>query len=238
MIAPSPNQSSLQTALRAFLLSVLPAGVVVIEGQDNRVVEPSTTDFVVMTAIRRERIDTDVTAFADVVFTGSITGTTLTVTSVGFGTIVAGSTLFGANVTSGTTIASLGTGAGGVGTYNVSVTQNAGSGQIAAGQVYLTQPTKVTVQLDFHSANVGNANDMAATVSTLFRSEIATNFFDNYSGLSPLYADDPHQVPFMNQEQQWETMWVLDAVIQSNQVIAWPQQFASALAVTFKPIVY
>lgn len=239
MTVPSPTQSNLQVALRAFLLAVLPTGVVVIEGQDNRVVEPSATDFVVMTAIRRERIDTDIVAYADVAFIGSITGTVLTVTSMKFGAILTNTQLFGVGVTSGTMILSQLSGTtGGIGTYTLSISQTVSSSTLASGQALLTQPVKVTVQLDFHSANVGDSNDMAATVSTMFRSEYATAIFDAYTGLSPLYADDPRQTPFMNQEQQWETMWTLDAVIQSNQVVSWPQQFAGALAVTFEPITY
>jgi len=59
-------------------------------------------------------------------FTGTISGTTLTVTLVSSGTITVGMVVSGTGVTSGTTIASLGTGTGGVGTYNISVSQTVG----------------------------------------------------------------------------------------------------------------
>lgn len=73
---------------------------------------------------------------ANCVFTGSIAGSVLTVTSVTSGAIALGQTLTGTNVTSGTTITSFGTGAGGVtfaaGTYNLNASSTATSTTIAA----------------------------------------------------------------------------------------------------------
>jgi Flp pilus assembly protein TadG len=60
-------------------------------------------------------------------FTGSISGTVLTVTSVTSGTLVVGATITGTGVTSGTTITAYGTGTGGSGTYTVSHSQTVGS---------------------------------------------------------------------------------------------------------------
>ncbi len=60
-------------------------------------------------------------------FTGSISGTTLTVTAITQGTIGINQALFGANVTSETVITALGTGTGGVGTYTVNQTQTVAS---------------------------------------------------------------------------------------------------------------
>lgn len=57
-------------------------------------------------------------------FTGSISGTTLTVTSVLSGTIAVGQAIFGNNVSLNTVITALGTGTGGVGTYTVSNSQS------------------------------------------------------------------------------------------------------------------
>lgn len=59
--------------------------------------------------------------------TGYIVGTVMTVTSVSSGTIYVGQTIKGAGVTVGTKITSLGTGAGGTGTYNVSISQTVAS---------------------------------------------------------------------------------------------------------------
>ncbi len=54
------TQSNLQKGLRAFLLTILPSGVEVIVGQDNRVPEPKVVNFVVMTPLNRGRISTSV----------------------------------------------------------------------------------------------------------------------------------------------------------------------------------
>jgi hypothetical protein len=62
------------------------------------------------------------------VFTGSITGTTLTVTAVSSGTIRVGMALSSSGtISSGTTIAALGTGTGGTGTYIVNLSQTRAS---------------------------------------------------------------------------------------------------------------
>jgi hypothetical protein len=63
-------------------------------------------------------------------FTGSISTTTLTVTSVLSGTIAVGQAIFGNNVSQNTVITALGTGTGGVGTYTVSNSQTTASTSI------------------------------------------------------------------------------------------------------------
>jgi len=64
------------------------------------------------------------------VFTGSISGTTLTVTAITNGTIAINQALFGVNVTQATIITALGTGTGGVGTYTVNQSQTVASTQM------------------------------------------------------------------------------------------------------------
>ncbi|MDI3563559.1 hypothetical protein [Bradyrhizobium sp. Arg816] len=79
-------------------------------------------------------------------FTGSISGTTLSVTAVTYGTLAVGHRLGGAGVTAGTTITGLGTGTGGTGTYTVSTSQTvastpsmqSGTDQFANMQAFLT----------------------------------------------------------------------------------------------------
>jgi hypothetical protein len=69
-------------------------------------------------------------------FTGSISGTTLTVTAITAGAITMGMTLSGTGITAGTTIVAFNTGAGGnvneAGTYTVSISQTASSTTITA----------------------------------------------------------------------------------------------------------
>lgn len=64
---------------------------------------------------------------AAAVVTGSIAGSVMTVTAVSSGTLAVGQTIIGAGVADGTRIASLGTGAGGTGTYNLNLSQTIGS---------------------------------------------------------------------------------------------------------------
>lgn len=63
--AISITQSNLFTALRTFLLSILPAGIEVVMAETNRVAEPEGSDFVVMTPLLRERQSTNVDTYAD-----------------------------------------------------------------------------------------------------------------------------------------------------------------------------
>jgi hypothetical protein len=65
------------------------------------------------------RISTPSTA----IFTGSTSGTTLTVTNVSSGTIGIGQSLFGLGVANETIITALGSGSGGVGTYTINISQ-------------------------------------------------------------------------------------------------------------------
>jgi len=64
-----------------------------------------------------------ISAPATAVFTGSISTTTLTVSSVSSGTIAVGQSLYGVGVSAETVITALGTGTGGAGTYTVNVSQ-------------------------------------------------------------------------------------------------------------------
>jgi len=66
------------------------------------------------------------------VFTGSIAGTTLSVSAVTSGTLAVGQTVVGAGVAQSTLITDLGTGTGGIGTYVVSVSQAISSGSLTA----------------------------------------------------------------------------------------------------------
>jgi len=72
------------------------------------------------------------------VFTGSISGTTLTVTAVTNGLIGINQALFGINVLPETVITALGTGTGGVGTYTVNLTQAVSSGLLNSASVGAT----------------------------------------------------------------------------------------------------
>lgn len=67
------------------------------------------------------------TAAAGAIVTGSISGTTLTVSAVTSGTLYVGQTIQGTGVTANTMITALVSGTGGAGTYTVSTSQTVGS---------------------------------------------------------------------------------------------------------------
>ena len=234
-VAISPTESQIQTALRTFLLSILPAGTEVVEGQDNEVAEPVGSDFVTMTAIMRERLTTNIDTFNDNTFTGSISGNTLTISSVGSGAVFVGSPVYGATVAAGTYVTAFGAGSGGVGTYTVSISQTVASGLIASGSTAFINQTKLTIQLDVHGPN---SPENSQIIGTLFRDEYATDIFAALNAnVCPLYADDPKQIPFVNAEQLVEERWVVDCVLQVDQTtIATGQQFMTQVTIPLVPV--
>lgn len=243
-MTPSPTQSNVISQLRAFLTAVLPATgpdglpVDIIQAQPNRVPEPRGSSFVLMTPLRFPRLRTNVNTYEDAAFTGSIAGATMTITAVDDrfpdGKIGVGSVVFGAGLASPTTVAAVLTGAGQVGTYSVSPPQTVGSRTLSAGAESIEQAGQWTIQLDFHGDPKADiSGDMAATVSTLFRDGFAVEQFANQSpdyGVVPLYADDPAQRPFVNDQRQVENRWVVEAMLQANIVVSVPKQFADSVA--------
>ena len=230
MFTASPSQDDIQTALRSFLLTILPPGTDVVEGQDNRVPEPQPDDFVVFWPLYRPRLSTNIDTSGDVKFTGSIAGQVLTVTDVQRGVVALGSFLFGQDIIFPTRIISFGTGSGGLGTYNLDVSQTITEETMSSGQTSAMQPTEIIMQLDVHGPNsVQNAQ----VISTLFRDGYGVQWFTDFApNIMVLYADDSKQVPFNNAEDQVENRWVIEAHLQANITVASPQQYADAIDVT------
>lgn len=226
--AVSPNQSQIQTVLVSFLSTIL-NGIPVVRGQINRVGEPKTGDFVVFWPLRRIRLATNIDTYADAVFVGSISGTVMTITEATHGSLSVGTTIFGVDVAADTVIISFGTGTGGVGTYNVSVSQTVGSIVLAGGVEDYMQETEIDFQLDVHGPS---SSDNAQIISTMFRDAYAVDFFYNLNpAVSPLHADDPKQIPFLNDQNQYEDRYVVEARVQANQAVTLPQQFAAEIVV-------
>jgi hypothetical protein len=118
-------------------------------------------------------------------FTGSITGTVLTVTAVIAGYLTIGSVLSGANVTAGTTITGFVTGAGGVGTYNLSASSTAASTTIYGSGVFGRIPPNGA------KIRVPNIHLSTATPNAVFLGNIAgtllnvTSISGNGTTISP-----------------------------------------------------
>lgn len=235
MPTPSPTQSQIITDLRALLLAILPTGIEVVQAQGNRVPEVQAANAVYITPMGQDRLATNEHTSADCSFTGSISGTVLTVASMTLGQIEVGATLFGTGVTDGTTITGLGTGTGGAGTYDVSVSQTVASELMSTGQDSIRQATQQTFQLDVHGPN---SADNAQAITTLFWDAYAADFLAAQpAGIAPLFASAPHQVPFLNAEQQYENRWVIDLEIEAKPSLQVPQQFADQISATLDPVV-
>jgi hypothetical protein len=215
-------------------------GVTVVEGQQNRVPEPANPYFVVATPIPTTRLATNQDSQQDVKFTGSLAAGVLTVSAVAFGTIQPGTTLFGVGVTAGTAIYRQLTGTtGGSGTYSVSGSQTLSSQTMSAGAMALMQESESHWQLDYHSAD-NQAGDFAQIVSTTLRDPFGTTFFAALPAplnqVLPLLADDPHQVPYISDSNQWEFRWSADCRLQVDTTVVVPQQYADAVVVTVKDV--
>jgi subtilase family serine protease len=92
----------------------------------------------------------------EAVWTGSITGTTMTVTSVAAGSnyVYVGLVVNGTGIAAGTTITGTGTGAGGVGTYIVSKSQTVSS-RTLAGTTSISAPTQTAACNNLYFADTG-----------------------------------------------------------------------------------
>lgn len=249
MPAPQPAQAFAFLARRSSALSAEPlylplkffaqvtglAKAQIIVGQPNRVAEPATPTFIVMTPIRFDRISTNLDGYEDSSFVASSAGNVLTVTELLIGTVPIGALLFGQNITSAIAIQSQLSGRPGeAGTYQLSQVLDLASQDFAAGGKVVQIASNVTVQLDFHSAD-NSAAQLAQTVSALIRDPYGVSFFaalpKPQNAVVPLFADDPAQRPFVNAEGNYEWRWVLDAHFEVNQVARVPQQFADAVSI-------
>ena len=126
-VSPSTNGNVLKSTAGA---SVTAGSFVV--GTEYSIASFGTTNFNSIGAPFSAVVTGSVNTASVGVVTGSISGTTLTVSAVTSGTLAVGNNISGTGITAGTTITSLGTGTGGTGTYVVSVTQTVASTTVTA----------------------------------------------------------------------------------------------------------
>ena len=191
-MTPNPTISQIMTSMASFLAAVLPSDVAVVQGQPNRVAAPSASRYVIMSPPRFSRLETNVDTSEDAVFTGSISGTTMTITAVDSrfpdAQLAIGDTVFGPTILPNTVITA---GAGQVGTYTVSNSQTVAPGTISAGSTEIQMNAIATIQLDFHASDQ-TAGDLATVVSATMRDPFAVDQFANQSpnyGTVPIHAD-------------------------------------------------
>lgn len=239
------------TCLRGFLIGILPSGTEVVQAQDNRVPEPQSNNFVVMTPTRRQRLMAqDVDDWGDVAFTASIAGNLMNVPTILIGGPAAGAPIgigqqvFGTGVPVGTSLlisAQVSGSTGGTGVYQLNGTLTIPSQTLAAGIEVLGAPVQFSVQLDVHGPN---SADNSSVISASFRDDYAfqtfaaqvSNLTLPLNSITPLYADEAKQVPFINDQEQFENRWIVEAELEVNQSIVIPLQFFTAAQVALKEV--
>jgi hypothetical protein len=153
--------SNLYTVTRAGTTSGTPP--IHISGAEVNGVIVTAGSFVASTIYRILTVGTTnfvtIGATASAVVTGTISGTTLTVSAVTSGTLAVGTYITGTSVTAGTYITDLGIGTGGIGTYAVSESQTVATPTIITGQ-----PAVNTI---FTASGVGSGTGTATTAPTL-----------------------------------------------------------------------
>lgn len=231
----TPTQLEVQTRLRAFLLALMPAGAEVVEAQDNRIPEPVGTTWALMTPLRTPRIETNIDKAIDCRFTAGIDGIKMSVDAIQIGELALGAIVSGDNVAPGTKITTR-PAAGGPGDYGVSISQEVDVGTVmSAGQIAVQLNSEWVYQIDFHTdpaSDTVRAGDLAQAFAMLFRDQYAVAFFAALGPeVTPLHADDPRQVPFTQDQQQYEMRWLCEAHMQVNQTISTPAQFADSFDV-------
>jgi len=119
----------------------------------------------------------------DATFTGSISTTTLTVTTTPSNPLYVGMQLSGTGVTAGTVIAAFGTGTGGTGNYTVSISQTTASTTITAAQpagtYFINAQTPITGAVPTvaaTSSTTGGGAAVAAAYQINIGSDIANSF--------------------------------------------------------------
>lgn len=163
-----PTDDTVMTAVRTFLLGVLPTGWEVFQGQGNRVPEPTALNFIVMTPAHRVRLSTNVNTWAAV--------------------------------------------------PDPTVIDHASD-------------VEVRVQLDIHGPGGADAGSM---IATLMRDEWGIEQLRAF-GVTPLYASDGRQLPFLNAESQYENRWVMEVAYQITPIVSTPADFAATLTATVNP---
>lgn len=126
--------------------------------------------------------------------TGSISGTTLTITTVHAGSIGVGTVISGIGVTAATTVTSLGTGTGGTGTYNVNNSQTVASTTIS-GTYSGSQTIKLSTSSGGSAVNItavgtgnltltpvalANTAPTGSSTAAIATTEFVTNSIVNY----------------------------------------------------------
>lgn len=87
--------------------------------------------------------------------------------------------------------------------------------------VTLRMAAEYTIQVDCYGST---ANDKATVLATLWRDDAAISQFPD--GITPLFADDPRQIQFQNDQNQYEERWMVEIKLQYNALVSMPYESA------------
>jgi hypothetical protein len=158
------------------------------------------------------RLNNDATT-PPAVFTGSISGTTLTVTAVSAGYVGAGATLTGSGVTSGTTISSVISASGGVGTYTVSASQTVSSTTMGAS----VTPIPITL---YYQKPLGINSAFVRVNTTSNGQPILNGGLDYQVGI--LALDNYNQIGLKTLNGPWPKALYYNPGAESGNLTVWP----------------
>jgi hypothetical protein len=147
------------------------------------------------------------------VFTGSISGTTLTVTAVSAGYIGAGATISGTGVTAGTTITSVISASGGVGTYQVSASQTVSSVLMGA----TVTPIPITL---YYQKPLGIDSAFVRVNTTSNGEPILNGGLDYQVGI--LSLENYNQIGLKTLNGPWPKALYYNAGAESGNLTVWP----------------
>lgn len=88
--------------------------------------------------------------------------------------------------------------------------------------------TQVGVFVNFYGPN---ATDNGQVFNQLFRDMYGYDFLIP-SGVAPLWCDDGRQMPLIDSEEQYQTRWMIHALVEIVPVVSTAQQFADSVKVT------
>ena len=108
--------------------------------------------------------------------------------------------------------------------FNRAISTNWHEYDIEQDQAQVTQSREVTMQLDFY-----NAPNQAQTFVQLWRDYHAC---DGLNVVQPLYANDARFMPITNEEKNYESRYIVEAVMQYNPVVTHEQVFIDEMPVT------
>ena len=151
------------------------------------------------------------------IYTGYISGTTLTVTSVTSGFVGVGSTISGTGVTGGTTITGLVTGTGGTGTYTVSVSQTAGS----SGSPITITGTVVATNIQAYYSKPLNINSAYVRIATSQSGSPVLNGGIDYP-IACISLDNYNSIGLKTLNGPWPKALYFNANEDSGNVFLWP----------------